>query len=196
MRFPVPTRFCSTALRASARSATLFSTAMLQMAGNTVCSKSKHFNRPLWISLFSLFFERLPSPDTNAVTDSFYGIELGLPLLLLCSSRLDWLAPYCSFTFLARTHNYLAGIHNDFFIFQTLKTTVHRGLPLGGWYCAISFFFLGFANTAGPFLFGCAPPGLSLGEPGHPRADSAGTFSSGRCLFDFCFVFFVQMNVP
>jgi len=27
------------------------------------------------------FFERLPSQDTNAITDSFYGRELGLPLL-------------------------------------------------------------------------------------------------------------------
>jgi len=68
---------------------------MLQTAGHTVRSKGKHFNRLQSISLVSLFFERLPSPDTNAITDSFYGIELGLPLLVLFSSRSDRLAPYC-----------------------------------------------------------------------------------------------------
>ena len=47
-------RICSASLRAFAWSATLFSTPMLQMAGNTVCSKGKHFNRPRSISLFSL----------------------------------------------------------------------------------------------------------------------------------------------
>ena len=77
------------------------------------------------------FIEGLPSPDTNAITDSFYSDELGLPLLLLFSSKSDWLAPYCSFTFLAGTHNYLGTIHNCLFFFRTL-TTVDRGLPLGG----------------------------------------------------------------
>ena len=46
--------FCSASLRASAQLATLSSTPMLQTAGNTVCSKRKHFNRPWSISLFSL----------------------------------------------------------------------------------------------------------------------------------------------
>jgi len=34
---------------------------MLQTATNTVCSKSKYFNRPWAISLFSLVFEMMPS---------------------------------------------------------------------------------------------------------------------------------------
>jgi len=62
------------------------------------CSKRKHLNRPLSISLFSLFFERLSSPDTNAVTDSFYGIELGLPLVLLLSPLSVQQAPDCFYT--------------------------------------------------------------------------------------------------
>jgi len=68
---------------------------------------------------FSTFFifKRLPSQDTNAITDSFYGTELGLPLFLLFSSLSDRLAPYCFFLFLAGTHNYLPGIHNYFFTF-------------------------------------------------------------------------------
>jgi len=131
---------------------------MLHTAGNMVCSKGKHFNRPLSISLFSLFLERLPSQDTNAFTDCFYGTELPSPLFLLFSSRSHRLAPYCFFTFLAGTHNYLAGIHNYFFTFWTRKTMVHRGLPLGGWYCTISFFFLGLANTAGSVLVAKRPP--------------------------------------
>jgi len=96
--------------------------------------------------LYSLsFFERLPSSDTNAFTDSFYGKELGLPLFLFFSSRSDRLAPYCFYTFLAGTHNYLAGIHNYFFTFRTIATVPH-GLPLGGWYCTISF--LSFESAA------------------------------------------------
>jgi len=71
---------------------------MFQTAWNTVCSKGKHFNRPWSIALFFLFFDRLPSPDTNAVTNSFHGIELGLPLLLLFSSQSDRLAAYCFYT--------------------------------------------------------------------------------------------------
>jgi len=97
-----------------------------------VCSRRKYFNRPQSISLFSLFFDKLRCPGTTAVTDSFYSIELGIPLLVLFSSWKDRLAPYCSFTFLACTHNYLAGIHNYLFTFRTRETTVHLGLPLGG----------------------------------------------------------------
>jgi len=122
---------------------------MSQTAGNTVCSKRKHFNRPRSISEFSLFSERLPSQDTNAVTDSFYGRQLGLPLLDLFSSRSDRLAPYCFSTFLAGTPNYLAGIPNYFFTIRTM-TTVHHCLPLGGWYYTISFVFLGFCQHSGP----------------------------------------------
>jgi len=54
MMFPLPTRFCSASLRAAAQLATLSLTPMLRTAGNTVCSKRKHFNRPRSISLFSL----------------------------------------------------------------------------------------------------------------------------------------------
>jgi len=102
--------------------------------------------------LYSLsFFERLPSSDKNAFTDSFYGKESGIPILLLFSLLLDWLAPYCFSTFLARTHNYLAGIHNNFVTIRTM-TTVPHGLPLGGWYCTISFLFFECAATiAGSF---------------------------------------------
>ena len=52
--------FCSTSLRASARSATLSSMPMLQTAGNTVCRKRKQFNRARLISLLSLLFVRRP----------------------------------------------------------------------------------------------------------------------------------------
>jgi len=47
-------RFCSASLRAVARSATLFSSLMLQTARYTVCCKRKPFNRPRSISLLSL----------------------------------------------------------------------------------------------------------------------------------------------
>ena len=102
--------------------------------------------------LYSLtFFERLPSSDTNAFTDSFYGKELGLPLILLFSPRSDRLAPYCFSTFLPGTNNYLTGIYNYFFTFRTM-TTVPHGLPLGEWYCTISFLsFECAAKIDGPF---------------------------------------------
>jgi len=110
---------------------------------------------------------------------------LTLPLLLPFSSRSDWLAPYCYFTFLAGTQNYMAGIHNYFFTFRTM-TTVHRGLPLGGCYCTISFLFSSILPTQRAMQ---APQGLSLGEPRHPRADCAGTFQVVTALFDFWFFF-------
>jgi len=130
---------------------------MLQTAGNTVCSKGKLFSRPRSISLFCLSLRgclvktRTRLPIVSTAQSWVY------PSFLLFSSRSDRLAPYCFSTFLAGTHNYLAGIHNYFFTIWTM-TTVHLGLPLGGWYCTISFFFLGFANTAGPVLVAHRPP--------------------------------------
>jgi len=136
-------------------------------------------------------FKRLPSQDTNAITDSFYGTELGLPLFLLFSSRLDRLAPYCYFTFLAGTHNYLAGIHNYFFTIRTM-TTVHHGLPLGGWYCTISFlFFECAAKIDGIFSL----PRTSIMPSLAPPALSVRNFLVVSATFAFCFSF-VQMIVP
>jgi len=129
---------------------------MLQMAGNTVWSKRRHFNRPQSISLLSFFFKRLPRQDTNVITDSFYSTELGLPLLLHLFSRSDRLAPYCCSTFLAGTHNYLAGIYNYFFTIRTM-TTVHHGWPLRGWYCTICFFLSRTCELSG-LVAPCPPP--------------------------------------
>jgi len=41
-----------------------------------------------------------------------------------------------------------------------------------------------------------APSGFSLGGPGNPRADYAGTFQGVAALFEFCVFLFVWMNVP
>jgi len=46
----------------------------------------------------------------NAVADSFHGIELGLPLLLLFFSRSDRLAPYCFALWLAPYCFYTLGL--------------------------------------------------------------------------------------
>jgi len=119
------------------------------------------------------------------MTNCFYGTELGLPLFLLFSSQSDRLAHYCYFTFLAGTHNYLAGIHNHFFTLRTM-TMVHHSLPLRGWYGTISFLFVECA-AKGDGIFnlprtsimpGIAPPPLSLRN-----------FSS--CLRFVCFLFFL-----
>jgi len=112
-------------------------------------------------------FKGLPSQATNAITDSFYGTEFGLPLFPLLLTRSDRLAPYCFSTFLAGTPNYLAGTHNYFFTFLTSKTTVHRGLPQGGWYCTISFFW-GLANPAGSVLVAARPPRFLFGRAWQP----------------------------
>jgi len=132
-----------------------------------------------------LSFKRLPSQDTNAFSDSFYGTELGLPLFLLLLTRLDRLAPYCFSTFLAGTHNYLAGIHNYFFTIRTMTTGPH-GLPLGEWYCTISFlFFKCAATTDGPFGLPRTSVMLRLALP----ALSVRNFPSGLCYV--CFLFFL-----
>jgi hypothetical protein len=72
---------------------------MLQTAGITVRSRRRPFNRPRSTSPFSLFAERLPSPDTNAVTDSFYSKGLGPPFVPHLSPP-DRLVPYCLFPLL------------------------------------------------------------------------------------------------
>jgi len=136
-------------------------------------------------------FKRLPSQDTNAITDSFYGTELGLPLFLLFSSRSSRLAPYCFFTFLAGTHNCRAGIHNYFFTFRT-RTMVYDGLPLGGWYCTISFlFFECAAKIDGIFslLTTSIMPSLD------PPVLSVRKFQVVSATFALCFSF-VRMIVP
>jgi len=76
-------------------------------------------------------------------------------------------------------------------------TTAHHGLPLGRWYCTISFFFLGFANTAGLFLLGCAPPRTPI-MPGLVTLVLIVRELSQvvAALFDFCVFLFVWMNVP
>ena len=161
---------------------------MLQTAENRVCSKRRHFNRPGSISLLSFFFKRVPSQDTNTNTNSFYGTELDLPLLLLLFSRSDRLAPYYSSTFLASTHNYLAGIHNYFFTIRTM-TMVHHGLPLCGWYRTISFFFLSTCQQSGPVAPCPRPPMIWIMPNLVTHALIVGNFSSGRCVV--CFLFFL-----
>jgi len=168
-------RFCSASLRAFARSATLFSTPMLQTAGNTVCSKGKHFNRPRSIALFSLSLRGCLGKTRTRLPIVSTAQSWVCPSVLLFSTRSDRLAPYCFFTLLAGTHNYLAGIHNYFFTIRTM-TPVHLGLPLGGWYCTISFFFLGFANIAGPVLMAQRPPRFLLRRAWQPSCWLCGNF--------------------
>jgi len=120
------------------------------------------------VDISTLFcIKRLPSQDTNAFSDSSYGRELGLPLFLLLLTRSDRLAPYCSSTLLAGTHNYLAGIHYYFFTILTM-TTVPHGLPLGGWYCTISVLFF---RVCGQDRWPVWPPqDFNYAEPGQHRA--------------------------
>jgi len=117
------------------------------------------------------------------ITNSFYGTELGLPLFLLVSTRLDRLAPYSYFTFLAGTHNYLAGIHNYFLTFRTI-TTVHHGLPLGGWYCTISFLFFECAAKIDGIL---SLPRISIMPSLAPPTLSVRNFPVVSITFAFCF---------
>jgi len=117
------------------------------------------------------------------ISDSFYGTELGLPLFLLLLTRSDRLAPYCLSTFLAGTHNYLAGIHNYLFTIRTM-TTVPHGLPLGGWYCSISFlFFMCAAKIDGAF----ALPRTSIMPSLTLPALSVRNFPSGLCYISILF---------
>ena len=161
---------------------------MSQTAGNTVCSKRKLSTGP-GPFVYSLTFKRLPSQNTNAITLSFYTTELGLLLFPLLLLRSDRLAPYCLSTFLAGTHNYLARIHKYFFSIQTM-TTLHRGLPLGGCYCTISFFF----SCALPTLWArSASPGLRSCSAWPPGAVCAGSFQVVAPLFAFCFSFVLMI---
>ena len=131
-------------------------------------------------------FKRLPSQDTKAFSHSFYRTELGLPLFHFLFLRSNRLAPYCFSTFLAGTHNYLAGTYNYFFTIRTM-TTVHHGLPLGGWYCTISFFFLSALPTQ------MAPSGLprtSIMPSLAPRAECVEIFKWSPLSLHFVFLLF------
>jgi len=129
-------------------------------------------------------FKWLPSHDTIAFSNSFKTTELRLPLFHLLLTQSDQLAPYCFSTFLAGTHNYRAGIHNYFLTICTM-TTVHHGLPLGGWYCTISFFFLSVLpkQWAPP----TPPQDFDYAEPRYPHIIYTGTskWSLLRLLFVF-----------
>jgi len=169
---------------------------MLQMARYTVCSKRKPFNRLRSISLLSLSLRGCLVDDTNTITDSFYGTELGVPLLLLLVSRSHRLAPYLFSTFLAGTHYYLAGIHKSFFTFWTRKTTVHRGLPQEDGIALSPSSLWGLPTQQVRSSWQRAPPGFSFGRPGHPRADCAGISQVVAALLDLLIFLFVWMNMP
>ena len=119
------------------------------------------------ISLFSLFIERLPSPDMNVVSDSFHSIELGLPHLHLFSSQSEWLAPYCLAFTSHPTASVLAG--------NLLSLHPGRLLPSDLWAwvfvmaeCVAVTGFLGRgfmpAVSCVPVQH-ATPPGLVSGEP-------------------------------
>jgi len=122
----------------------------------------------------------------NTFSDSFYGIELGLPLLLLLSSPSDWLAPYCSFTLLAG-HNYLAGIQNYFFFTsRTIEATVHLTCPTrNGIAQSLS------SVLCGVVLQGLWSPSVSV-EPGTHVPICTGNSKWPYTLFEFCFSFLLD----
>ena len=132
----------------------------------------------------------------NVITDSFYGTKLGLPCFLLFSSRSDRLAPYCFFTFwLVPTTTLLV----------STTTSLHSGLvrprSIGACLCengiALSpSSFWGLPTERDRSLWLSAPPGFSIGGPGNPCTDCAGTSQVVAALFDFCVFLFVWMNVP
>jgi len=125
------------------------------------------------------------------ITDSFYGNELGVPLLLLFSSRSDRLAPYCFYTFLAGTHNYLAGIHNYVFTIRATTMVHHRCLWEDGIALSPSSFQV-FCQHSCPIR---PPQYFDYAEPGLPHTQSSQEILVVTALFAFCFSF-VRMIVP
>ena len=154
---------------------------MLQTAGYTVCSKRKPFNRLRSISLLSLSLRgclvktrtRLPIVSTaqSWVYPSFSSSLHG---------RIGW-HPTASSPFgLVPTTTWLVSITPSSPV--GLKP---RSITACLWEAGIHYLLLLVERSAKPrdrSSWLSAPPGFSLGGPGNPRADCAGTFSSGRCV--------------
>jgi len=162
---------------------------MLQTAGNTVCSKGKHFNRPRSISLFSL-----------SLRGCLVKTQTRLPIV---STAQSWVSP----SFSSSPHGQIGwrptasspfGLVPRTTWLVSTTTSLHSGLerPLSIRAClwedgiALSpccFWGLPTQRVRSSWLR--APPGFSLGGPGNPRADWAGTFQLVAVFFDFCFFF-------
>ena len=183
-------RFCSTSLRALARSATLFSTAMLQTAGYTVCSKRKQFNRPRSISLLSFSLRgclvetrtRFPIVSTaqSWVYPSFFSFSHG---------RIGWHPTASSPSWLVPT--------------TTWRVSITTSSPFGLWPQSITAClwedgialspcsFRGIVKTDGIRAF----PGLQLCRAWPLPRWVCGIFQVVSAKFAFCFSF-VWMIVP
>jgi len=153
---------------------------MLQTAGNTVCSKRKHFNRPRSISLLTLSLRgclvktrtRLPIVSTaqSWVYPSFSSSSHGRIGWHPTASPPFWLVP--TTTWLVSTTTSLnSALERPWSIWACLW---EDGIALSP--CS----FWGLPTQRVRSSWWRAPPGFSLGGPGNPRADCAGTFSSGR----------------
>ena len=178
-------RLCSASLRAFARSARLYSPPMWQTAGNTVCSKRKHFNRPRSISLLSL---------------SLRGCQVKTRARLpIVSTAQSWVYPsfssssYCRIGWRPTASPPVWLVPRTTWLVST-TTSLHSGRErprsIGAclWEDGIALFpssFGGWPTQQDRSSWLSAPPGFSLGGPGNPRADCAGTFQVVAALFDF-----------
>jgi len=155
---------------------------MLQTAGNTVCSKGKHFNRPRSISLFSLSWRgglvktrtRLPIVSTaqSWVYPSFSSSPHGRIGRHPTASLPFWLLP--TTTWLVST---TTSLHSGLVRPRSIGACLGEdGIALS----PCSFWGLPTQRHQSSWL--SAPLGFSLGGPGNPRDDCAGTFSSGGCV--------------
>jgi len=164
---------------------------MLQTAWNTVCSKGKYFNRPRSISLFSLSLRgsvvktrtRLPifSTAQSSVYPSFSSSPHGWIGWHPTASLLFCLVP--TTTWLVST---TTSLHSVLVRPRSIGACLwESGIAL----CPSSVW--GLPTQRDRSSWRSAPPGFSLGGPGNPRADCAGTFQVVAALFDFC-VFFLS----
>jgi len=164
---------------------------MLQTAGYTVCSKRKPFNRPRSISLLSLFLRgclvktrtRLPIVSTAQgwVYPSFSSSSHGWIGSHPTASPPFWLVP--ATTWLVST---TTSLHSGLERLEAIGACIRDdGIVLS----PSSFWGLPTQRVRSSWLR--APPGFSLGGPGHPRADCVAIFQAVAALFDFLFFLFV-----
>ena len=162
---------------------------MLQTARNTVCSKGKHFIRPRSISLFSLSLRGCPVKSRTRVPIVSMAQSWVYPSFSSSPhGRIGWHTTATSPFWLAPTTTWLVSITTS-----SLFGLRPRSITACLWEDGIALFpssFRAFCQTAGRVHVAQAPPGFSLGGPGNPRADCAGTLLwwSPLCLI-FCVSF-------
>ena len=155
---------------------------MLQTAGYMVCSMRKHFNRIRSISLLSFSLRGCLVKTRTRFPIVSTAQSWGYPSFSSSSQgRIGWHPTASPPFWLVPTTTWLVSTTTALHSGLERPRSIGAGLWQDGIALSPSSFWGLPTQRVGPR--GSAPPsGFSLGGPGNPHADCAGTFSSGTCV--------------